>query len=84
MTWFEEADQFSGMKEIRSVLQSARRGGDLYWNFMTFNPPETQSNFMNEEVLRPTHDTLVHSSDYRSVPPEWLGQQFSTMLWSWR
>jgi PBSX family phage terminase large subunit len=76
VTWFEEADQFSGMKEIRSVLQSARRGGDLYWNFMTFNPPETQSNFMNEEVLRPTHDTLVHSSDYRSVPPEWLGQQF--------
>lgn len=76
VTWFEEADQFSGMKEIRSVLQSARRGGDLYWNFMTFNPPETQSNFMNEEVLRPTRDTLVHSSDYRSVPPEWLGQQF--------
>lgn len=36
VTWFEEADQFSGMKEIRSVLQSARRGGDLYWNFMTF------------------------------------------------
>ncbi len=76
ITWFEEADQFSGMKEIRSVLQSARRGGDLYWNFMSFNPPETQSNFMNEEVLRPSRDTLVHSSDYRSVPPEWLGQQF--------
>lgn len=76
ITWFEEADQFSGMKEIRSVLQSARRGGDLYWNFMSFNPPETQSNFMNEEVLRPGRDTLIHSSDYRSVPPEWLGQQF--------
>lgn len=38
ITWFEEADQFSGMKEIRSVLQSARRGGSLYWNFMSFNP----------------------------------------------
>lgn len=76
ITWFEEADQFSGMKEIRSVLQSARRGGDLYWNFMSFNPPETQANFMNEEVLHPNRETLVHSSDYRSVPPEWLGQQF--------
>lgn len=76
ITWFEEADQFSGMKEIRSVLQSARRGGSLYWNFMSFNPPETQANFMNEEVLRPNRDTLVHSSDYRTVPDEWLGQQF--------
>lgn len=76
ITWFEEADQFSGMKEIRSVLQSARRGGDLYWNFMSFNPPETQSNFMNEEVLHPGRDTIVHSSDYRTVPPAWLGQQF--------
>lgn len=76
ITWFEEADQFSGMREIRSVLQSARRGGDLYWNFMSFNPPETQANFMNEAVLQPTRDTLVHSSDYRTVPPEWLGRQF--------
>ena len=76
ITWFEEADQFAGMKEIRSVLQSARRGGSLYWNFMSFNPPETQANFMNEEVLHPNRDTLVHSSDYRTVPDEWLGQQF--------
>lgn len=76
ITWFEEADQFSGMREIRSVLQSARRGGSLYWNFMSFNPPETQANFMNEEVLHPNRDTLVHSSDYRTVPDEWLGQQF--------
>lgn len=76
ITWFEEADTFSGMKEIRSVLQSARRGGSLYWNFMSFNPPETQANFMNEEVLHPNAETVVHSSDYRTVPPEWLGQQF--------
>ena len=76
ITWFEEADQFSGMKEIRSVLQSARRGGSLYWNFMSFNPPETQANFMNEEVLHPGRDTLVHTSDYRTVPDAWLGQQF--------
>ena len=76
ITWFEEADQFAGMKEIRSVLQSARRGGSLYWNFMSFNPPETQSNFMNEEVLRPTKSTLVHTSDYRTVDPVWLGEQF--------
>lgn len=76
ITWFEEADQFAGMAEIRSVLQSARRGGSLYWNFMSFNPPETQANFMNEAVLSPGPSTLVHTSDYRTVPDEWLGQQF--------
>lgn len=76
ITWFEEADTFSGMREIRSVLQSTRRGGSLYWCFMSFNPPETQSNFMNEEVLKPNPDTVVHSSTYLTVPVEWLGQQF--------
>lgn len=76
ITWFEEADTFSGMREIRNVLQSCRRGGDLYWNFMSFNPPETRSNFMNEEVLIPQADRVVHESTYLTVPKEWLGQQF--------
>ena len=76
ITWFEEADTFSGMREIRNVLQSCRRGGDLHWSFMSFNPPETRANFMNEEVLIPQPDRVVHSSTYLTVPPEWLGKQF--------
>lgn len=76
ISWFEEADTFSGIKEIRNVQQSVRRGGKTFWNFMSFNPPETRANFMNQEVLTPLPNRLVHSSDYRTVPPEWLGQQF--------
>jgi len=76
ITWFEEADTFSGMREIRNVLQSCRRGGDTHWSFMSFNPPETRANFMNEEVMIPQPDRVVHSSTYLTVPVEWLGKQF--------
>ena len=50
ITWFEEADTFDGMKEIRNVLQSTNRGGSKFWNFMSFNPPITLNNFMNQDA----------------------------------
>lgn len=75
-SWLEEADTFSGMEEIRNILQSSMRGGALFWCFMSFNPPISINNFMNEEVLIERADRLVHSSDYRTVPREWLGEQF--------
>ena len=76
ITWFEEADMFDGMKEIRNVLQSTNRGGSKFWIFMSFNPPITLNNFMNQEALVQRPDRLVHSSTYLTVPPEWLGQMF--------
>lgn len=75
-SWLEEADTFSGMGEIRNILQSSMRGGSMFWCFMSFNPPISINNFMNEEVLIERADRLVHSSDYRTVPMEWLGEQF--------
>lgn len=75
-SWLEEADTFSGMEEIRNILQSSIRGGSMFWCFMSFNPPISINNFMNEEVLIERVDRLVHSSDYRTVPMEWLGEQF--------
>ena len=74
--WFEECDAFASLKEIRSVLQSTMRGGELYWTFLSFNPPETRANFMNEAVLIVPPGWVVHTSDYRTVPREWLGEQF--------
>lgn len=76
VTWFEEADAFASMKEIRSVLQSTMRGGEKFWVFMSYNPPETRANFINQMVLDVPDSWLVHSSDYRTVPVDWLGQQF--------
>ena len=74
--WFEELDQFSGEEEIRKIEQSAIRGGDLAWIFKSFNPPKTANNWANEYVKTPKENRVVHSSTYKDVPPEWLGQPF--------
>lgn len=74
--WYEETDEFNGIEEIRTINQSLLRGGETFTVFYTFNPPKSQRNWINSEVLVPRSDKIVHHSDYRSVPPEWLGEQF--------
>lgn len=76
IVWFEELDQFSGMEEIRNVLQSLLRGGSTYWVFCTYNPPKSRNNWVNEEILTDDADRFVHHSTYLQVPREWLGEQF--------
>lgn len=76
IVWFEELDQFSGMEEIRNVLQSLLRGGPSYQVFGTYNPPKSRNNWVNEEILVDDPDRLVHHSTYLTVPREWLGPQF--------
>ncbi len=75
---YEECDDFNGLREIRNVNQSLNRGGDDITTFYSFNPPASQNNWVNQAVvqegLRP--DTLVHSSDYLTVPKKWLGKGF--------
>lgn len=74
--WFEELDEFAGIEEIRMVQQSILRGGPKFVVFKTFNPPISKSNWANKYVQEPREDSLRCKSDYRSVPIEWLGQQF--------
>lgn len=74
--WFEELDQFAGREEIRSVEQSAKRGGDKYYVFKSFNPPVSANNWANKYILEERDSRIVIKSDYRSVPPEWLGEEF--------
>lgn len=74
--WYEETDEFNGIEEIRTINQSLLRGGETFTVFYTFNPPKSQRNWINSEVLVPQDDKIVHNSDYRTVPPEWLGEQF--------
>lgn len=76
IVWMEELDQFSGPEEIRSVNQSLLRGGPVFWCFGSYNPPQSANNWVNEEMLLDQPDRLVHHSDYRSVPADWLGAQF--------
>lgn len=74
--WYEETDEFAGMEEIRTINQSLMRGGKKYDVFYTYNPPKSARNWVNEEVTHPAVGRIVHSSDYRTVPAEWLGEQF--------
>ena len=78
ITWWEELDQYAGEKEIRTVLQSTMRGGDLFWDFRTFNPPISKNNWANEyaDTAETLDNTLVVRNTYLDVPPEWLGQAF--------
>lgn len=74
--WFEELDEFYGIEEIRTAQQSVLRGGDKFVVFKSFNPPITRANWANEYVEEERKDSFRHKSDYRTVPPEWLGEQF--------
>ena len=76
VTHFEEKDQFAGRAEIRNILQSTMRGGSVFWNFESYNPPISRDNWANKDSLEERADRLCHKSTYLQAPPEWLGQQF--------
>lgn len=76
VTHFEEKDQFAGRAEIRTVLQSTMRGGSMFWNFESYNPPISRDNWANKDSLEERADRLCHKSTYLQAPPEWLGEQF--------
>lgn len=82
VTWYEEADMFKGMSEIRSVNQSSTRGTDdegkteavrLY----TYNPPRSNNSWINKHVQQELKERQhAFSSTYLEAPPEWLGDKF--------
>jgi len=76
IVWFEEADEFSGMNELRSVLQSVVRGKMSPVVLYTFNPPKEAAHWINAEALETREDRLVHRSTYLDIPEEWLGSAF--------
>lgn len=80
ITWWEELDQFSGDAELRKVLQSTMRGGPMFWDFRTFNPPISKNNWANEYAdeceAYQLEDTIVVRNTYLDIPREWLGEQF--------
>lgn len=74
--WYEEVDEFESYAKIRNINQSLMRGGPEFIVFYSYNPPESQRNWVNEHVLESRDDTYVHHSTYLGVPKEWLGEQF--------
>jgi PBSX family phage terminase large subunit len=80
ITWFEELDEFAGEEELRKMLQSLMRGGELFWVFYSYNPPRDNNSWVNTatqagpELLDGRR--TVHSSTYLDVPQDWLGREF--------
>lgn len=74
--WKEEKDQMKGDAQERSVNQSVLRGGNECYDFSSYNPPKSTSNWVNRIKLEPNPRRVIHTSNYLDVPPEWLGQKF--------
>ncbi len=74
--WKEEKDQLAGPNEERSVNQSVLRGGPESYDFSSYNPPKSRSNWVNKEAVEPDDRRVIHESCYLDAPPEWLGQAF--------
>lgn len=75
---YMETDEFDRMEDIRNINQSLIRGGGVTQVIYDYNPPQSQGNWINKEMelQKLRSDTLVHSSDYTTVPPDWLGPDF--------
>lgn len=80
LQWFEEADQFSGLSEIRTVQQSATRGagdGSPFFRFYSFNPPRSRDSWSNKVIAdRLARGLPVYTSSYLDMPHEWVPEQF--------
>ena len=76
--WFEEASEFSGMADIRTIRASAFRGACLQRpvTFLSYNPPVSARNWINEEALVPSPERMTHTSSYLELPREWIGEDF--------
>lgn len=73
---YEEFDQIQGMTTVRKINQSIVRGGDDFIQIYVYNTPPSKQHFVNKEKKKKKENRLVHLSDYRMAPKEWLGQAF--------
>ena len=74
--WIEEANEFEGPQKLRNVLQSVIRGGNKFACFYSFNPPKEAGNWVNQHVKVERPKTIVHRSNYLTVPSGWLSEEF--------
>lgn len=74
--WKEEKDQMKGAAQERSVNQSVLRGGNISYDFSSYNPPKSKAAWVNKEKLVPNQKRVIHYSTYLDAPPEWLGKKF--------
>lgn len=75
ITWFEETAEFT-INDVETIKLSSMRGGSVFYNFFSYNPPSSTRSWVNTEFRKPRKDRLFHESSYLTVPEEWLGEAF--------
>jgi len=73
--WAEECDQMTSAESVRKVEQSLR-GGNVMYFFKSWNPPRSSQSWINKYSQIPKGTQYKHSSNYLTVPKEWLGDVF--------
>lgn len=78
--WISEVDQFGGMREVRTVLQSVTRDapeGAVYFRFFDYNPPRSRDAWVNGHVaeVEAADPAAVISTTYLDMPREWVPEQ---------
>lgn len=79
IVWFEEATGWDNGEDIDQIIATFTRGNnDWFMALYSFNPPKNKFSWINKwcEEMSKRDDVLVSSTDYRTVPIEWLGQMF--------
>lgn len=79
IVWFEELTEFKNEEQIEQIIATFSRGNDDWFiSLFSFNPPKNKYHWVNQwvEKMSKRDDVLITNSDYRSVPPEWLGRMF--------
>lgn len=76
LLWFEEADQFKGEAAIRNIVQSALRGGDVAYQFKSWNTPRSKNHWINKWMKIPKPNRFHTTANYLNVPRKWLGEIF--------
>ena len=79
IVWFEELTEFEDEENLQQIIATFSRGNDDWFvTLYSFNPPKNKFNWVNQwvEKMILREDVIVTDSDYRAVPPKWLGQMF--------
>lgn len=77
MVWFEELTGFKDEETIEQIKATFLRGNnDWFIALYSFNPPKNKYDWVNLWIDNKSTDAdyIIHHSDYRTVPEEWVGK----------
>ena len=79
IVWFEELTEFESPDILDQIIATFSRGNtDWFICLYSYNPPKNRYHWVNVwlDNQRQREGVKVTSTDYRTVPYEWLGKSF--------